>query len=109
MKATIDAHEFRKALAALRPKNRRFKSIREPFVRVATAPASLVLTGTLASTSTVVADVLVRGSTRMPLEPVYRLLSTFSKGSRILMEVREGRVYIDRVSFPIPSDSEAEQ
>jgi hypothetical protein len=103
MKAAIDAQALRKTLAALRPKNRRFKSIREPAIRVISAPDRLVFIGTLASTSMVEAEIFEPGETCLPLEPIYRLLATYAKGARVVMETRGGRVYIDRLSFVLPA------
>lgn len=103
MRAMVDAQALRKALAALRPKNRQFKGIREPSVRVMSSPNGLVFIGTLASTAMVDAEILESGETTIPLEPIYRLLATYAKGAKVLVHVDGGRIYIDRLSFPIPT------
>jgi len=108
MKAMVDAQALRKALAALRPKNRQFKSIREPSVRVISSQKGLVFMGTLASTAMVDAEVIELGETAIPLEPIYRLLATYAKGSKVLVRAEGERIYVDRLSFAVPKPLDAE-
>lgn len=108
MRAMVDAQAFRKALATLRPKNRQFKRIREPSVRVTSTEKGLVFMGTLDSTAMVDAEVVELGETAIPLEPIYRLLATYAKGAKVLVRTEGERVYVDRLSFAVPKLLDAE-
>ena len=60
-----------------------------------------MLTGTLDSSSIVVATVLVAGGGFLPLEPVLRLLRTYKKGVKITLKAEPGFFWLDKMKFTL--------
>ena len=85
MHATVDAQALRDALRRLQPRSGRLRSIHETSTQMTAGGAALVLLGTLDSSASVPAVVHQGGSAKIPLEPSIRLLTTYAKGTNVVL------------------------
>lgn len=60
---------------------------------------ALVVMGTLDSSASVETVVSQAGSAHIPLEAVTRLLSTYAKGTSVVIRSEPGKVWFDKFSF----------
>ena len=99
MLATVDALALRLALKRLKPRSR-FRSMREPTIEITAGGDALVLVGTLETSASVAADITQAGSARIPLDAAIKLLSTYPKGSKVILRTEPSAIWFDKLRLP---------
>jgi hypothetical protein len=101
MKAVVNAHELKTALARLKPRAK-YRSMRESHVTATAGGGSLVLLGTLDNSASLAAVVDTPGQGIIPLDSAIRVLSTYDKKSSVVIQASAGELWIDQLRFAVP-------
>lgn len=101
MKATVNVHEFKAALARLKPRAK-YRSMHESHVAGTAGGGNLVLTGTLDSGASLAAVVDTPGQCMIPLESAIRVLSTYDGKRTVTIRAEPGGFWIEQLRFSVP-------